>query len=165
MRHVSWCNSHHHPFLCGIPRLIYVCHTHMCYTHSYVLHSFICVTLWDMAHSRMTRLIHMCYTHSYVLHSFICVTLWDIAPSLETRLLHTWHWRFVCRVTWLIHTPYTSVCCSVLQCVAVCCSVLQCVAVCCSVLQWLIRHTPRLHAVYTASCATLISYTQTYLYT
>ena len=29
----------------------------------------------------------------------------------------------------------SSVCCSVLQCVAVCCSVLQCVAVCCSVLQ------------------------------
>ena len=29
----------------------------------------------------------------------------------------------------------TTVCCSVLQCVAVCCSVLQCVAVCCSVLQ------------------------------
>jgi len=27
-----------------------------------------------------------------------------------------------------------AVCCSVLQCVAVCCSVLQCVAVCCSVL-------------------------------
>jgi len=27
----------------------------------------------------------------------------------------------------------SSVCCSVLQCVAVCCSVLQCVAVCCSV--------------------------------
>jgi len=29
----------------------------------------------------------------------------------------------------------STVCCSVLQCVAVCCSVLQCVAVCCSVLQ------------------------------
>ena len=30
---------------------------------------------------------------------------------------------------------HSTVCCSVLQCVAVCCSVLQCVAVCCSVLQ------------------------------
>ena len=29
----------------------------------------------------------------------------------------------------------STLCCSVLQCVAVCCSVLQCVAVCCSVLQ------------------------------
>ena len=49
------------------------------------------------------------------------------------------HWTCFCFVT--------SVCCSVLQCVAVCCSVLldlllfhdvgvlQCVAVCCSVLQ------------------------------
>ena len=37
-----------------------------------------------------------------------------------------WRWR----------SPYiTSVCCSVLQCVAVCCCVLQCVAVCCCVLQ------------------------------
>jgi len=32
------------------------------------------------------------------------------------------------------HSP-TTVCCSVLQCVAVCCSVLQCVAVCFSVVQ------------------------------
>jgi len=31
----------------------------------------------------------------------------------------------------------STVCCSVLQCVAVCCSVLQCVVVCCSVLQCL----------------------------
>jgi len=31
----------------------------------------------------------------------------------------------------------TSVCCSVLQCVAVRCSALQCVALCCSVLQYL----------------------------
>jgi len=39
----------------------------------------------------------------------------------------------------------SSVCCSVLQCVAVCCSVLQCVAVCCIVLQcvsaWESSHT------------------------
>jgi len=29
----------------------------------------------------------------------------------------------------------STVCCSVLQCVAMCCSVLQCVAVCCSMFQ------------------------------
>jgi len=42
-----------------------------------------------------------------------------------------------CILFWgVVHVAYhTTVCCSVLQCVAVCCSVLQCVAVCCSVLQ------------------------------
>ena len=38
-------------------------------------------------------------------------------------------------ISWMPVVLYSSLCCSVLQCVAACCSVLQCAAVCCSVLQ------------------------------